>query len=465
MKKLKLLKIPPILSSVYKKKLLFDGAISAAIIIVVYSIAATFDINEKWIEWSEKYEQWEIDELPFGLSVFAFAMVWFAWRRLQDLKKINRALSLAQQSLLSEIAQRKQAEKLEAETRHKIEKNMRIQQLRNARDSVIQEMGEFLMFAHSKTEIINIAVQRTQEVLPFESGAIYEYQGDTLKYLQGWGDFRQDISSNLEDYTCWASRRFQAHIETFLEDTSPLCAHAMPGFQSICVPILTPKGMWGIFYFCRSAQTDEDQQELDIGIQEINRLAKSITDALGLHLHNLFLKEQLTLESMKDPLTGILNRRGLKQMVHERNLLGNPELNFAVLLFDIDHFKSFNDRYGHDMGDRAIISVVEAVNNMMRSEDIFCRHGGEEFVLIFSDICSENVIRRAEGIRRLVEDKTIEIGQEKSKKLTISIGIAIYPEHGNTYEQLFEHADKALYFAKQHGRNQVVDYEQFLQSS
>ncbi|NEO86909.1 MAG: GGDEF domain-containing protein [Spirulina sp. SIO3F2] len=463
MKKLELLKVRTILEPLYKNKLLFDGAIAGSVVVVVCSFAATFDLNEQWIEWAEQYEQWEIDELPLSLSIFAFAMVWFAWRRLQDLKATNRALYQTQQSLLSEIAQRKQAEKLEAEIRQKVEGNMRIQQARNARDAAIQEMGEFLMFAHHKAEIINIAIRRTQAILPFESGAIYEYQGETLRHLQGWGELTQEISvDRSKNYTCWAGRRCQIHIETCPDGVIPLCARAVPGIQVVCVPILTPKGIWGVFHFCRVIHIIEEQQELGIDIKEINHLAKAITDTLGLHLHNLFLKEQLTIESTKDPLTGILNRRGFKQTLNEHGLLQQPKVSFAVLIFDIDYFKIFNDCHGHDKGDQALISVVQVVRDVIRTEDIFCRHGGEEFVIVFPNIYAEVATERAEQIRSLVEHKVIKIGQNQFKNLTISIGIALYPEHGDTYEVLLKHADQALYAAKQHGRNQVVHYGHLL---
>ena len=447
-----------ILRSLRQNRLLVDVAIAGTIVLIIYSLAITFDLNEKWIEWAEQYEQWELDELPLGLSILAFAMVWFAWRRIQDLKKINHALSQTKQSLLSEITQREQAEKQEAEIRQKIEQNINTQQARNAKDAVIQDMGELLMFAQNKAEIINITVQRAKKVVPFESGAIYEYQGNNLRHLQGWGELTQDIPRNTENYSCWAGRRCQPHIETCPVDDPPLCARAILGYQTVCVPILTPKGIWGIFHFRRRTPTLPEEQELNIGIQEIKRLTKAITDALGLHLHNLFLKEQLTTESIKDPLTGILNRRGLKQALRRQGLFQKPEVNCAVLIFDIDHFKAFNDRYGHDMGDYALLSVVNVVNKVIRAQDIFCRYGGEEFVLILPQIDLKIAVQRAEKIRTVIEHKLIKISQKQFESLTVSIGIAIYPDHGTNCEILLKHADEALYFAKKKGRNQVIEY-------
>ncbi|QLR41723.1 GGDEF domain-containing protein [Enterobacter sp. RHBSTW-00994] len=165
-------------------------------------------------------------------------------------------------------------------------------------------------------------------------------------------------------------------------------------------------------------------------------------------------RETLTDLSMMDPLTGLYNRRGLQSRL--KNLPAPDTGEHFVLLLDIDHFKAYNDHYGHMMGDQALIRVSAAIRDAVRSRDIVARFGGEEFMVLLTNISLENARQTAERIRQKVYDLKIPhmFNESVATNVTISIGIAIF--EGEDVEIALEKADKALYEAKHMGRNNIL---------
>lgn len=165
-------------------------------------------------------------------------------------------------------------------------------------------------------------------------------------------------------------------------------------------------------------------------------------------------KETLTDLSMLDPLTGLYNRRGLQHKLKVMQELDTHE--HYVLLIDIDHFKAYNDHYGHMMGDQALIRVSAAIRNAVRSRDIVARFGGEEFMVLLTASDPLKARDAAERIRQNVYDLKIlhMFNENVATQVTISIGIA--PLVGGDVEEAIRHADKALYKAKDLGRNHIL---------
>lgn len=161
-------------------------------------------------------------------------------------------------------------------------------------------------------------------------------------------------------------------------------------------------------------------------------------------------REKLRALSTTDPLTGILNRSGVTQKFHS-NLMKNEELaNTGILLIDADHFKNINDKFGHDVGDQALKHLANTISRHKRVEDIFGRWGGEEFIVIATEISKENLVILSEKLRRLIEDHNIPLQPPLS--ITVSVGATIL-QNGDTFEIAFKRADSALYQAKRNGRN------------
>ncbi|MGF1523778.1 MAG: sensor domain-containing diguanylate cyclase [Leptolyngbyaceae cyanobacterium] len=420
------------------------------------------DINIRWIEWSEQRKQYELDELPLGFTVISLSFIWFLGRCWIALSRSNSKLIQTRRLLLSRIRKRSKTEKTGLYLRKQLERRIISQNRRAEHLQSVKEMGELLIFAQNKSEILNIAVRYAKQIIPVSSGAIYETYDYSLKYLRGWGTLADANSESVIGYRCWATRRGKVYAEVVTPANLPLCAQAVGSQQIMCVPILTPRGVWGVLRFRQDGPQNESAEGFTPTIQlessELKELAEAIADAIGLHVHNLYLREQLTLESVRDPLTGVLNRRGLLKLVQEQGLLEDPKSSLTILFLDLDSFKQFNDKFGHDAGDTALISITRLVSRSIRQRDIFCRYGGEEFLLLLTGTDKSVALSRAEKIRRSVEQHALVLDSRQLDNLTVSIGVASYPEDADSYASLVKRADEALYQAKKLGRNQVVDY-------
>lgn len=168
--------------------------------------------------------------------------------------------------------------------------------------------------------------------------------------------------------------------------------------------------------------------------------------------------------SITDPLTGLYSRYFFfDQLDRELGRSQRFQHPFSVVMVDLDHFKEFNDRYGHLAGDRLLRLVAETLTSAVRKTDVVGRFGGEEFVILLPHADSKGSMALAERLRELVERTGLRRSdREPPLKITISAGVATYPESGTTLEALLEHADQALYEAKRRGRNQVVHYHELI---
>lgn len=178
--------------------------------------------------------------------------------------------------------------------------------------------------------------------------------------------------------------------------------------------------------------------------------------ATKLHRSTLEL-EELSEQVVHDPLTGLFNRRYLEESfgreISRAQRSGAP---IGVLMVDIDHFKRVNDTFGHAAGDAVLAAVARCMRSLTRSEDILCRYGGEEFVLVMTGAIRSVAWARAELIREGVRELKIECDGRQVGQVTISIGIALYPEDGANEAEAMRAADAALYRAKQAGRDRTV---------
>ena len=171
------------------------------------------------------------------------------------------------------------------------------------------------------------------------------------------------------------------------------------------------------------------------------------------------LQNQLREQAIRDPLTDLFNRRYLDETL-ERELSRAEREGYplCIMMMDIDHFKDVNDTYGHEAGDVVLRALADTVTAQSRHGDFACRYGGEEFVLVMPNIILGTAIERAQHLHRDIQQMNIPYGRF-NLSATISMGIALYPEHGTTRDELLRAADQALYDAKRAGRNRVSVYE------
>ena len=187
------------------------------------------------------------------------------------------------------------------------------------------------------------------------------------------------------------------------------------------------------------------------------QLLKSQNEVLEQRLFTIErLKNRIKEQSIRDPLTNLYNRRFLNEfMERELALARRNQKPLAVVMLDLDHFKQLNDQYGHQTGDKVIELVAKHLLRQSRRTDILFRYGGEEFLVILPNTSATQAKHLAENWRVHVEQAQV-FAKHQAISITVSAGIAVYPEHGTTAFNLIQAADEALYQAKAAGRNQVV---------
>lgn len=171
----------------------------------------------------------------------------------------------------------------------------------------------------------------------------------------------------------------------------------------------------------------------------------------------MLLQQQLREQAVRDALTGLYNRRFLSEWLERELQITERKVRVAAfLLLDIDHFKQINDTYGHHTGDAVLIALSRILDGQVRVQDVVCRYGGEEFMVVLQDITAEDALKRAEEIRQQIEALRVQGEDGREVRITVSIGVACYPVHGSNMDQIFCNVDRALYQAKEAGRNRVV---------
>jgi len=196
-----------------------------------------------------------------------------------------------------------------------------------------------------------------------------------------------------------------------------------------------------------SRSTDEVRQATRLIVSEADQI-RTMVETLFDHLVHL--------EAGRDTQTQLLNRRFLSTVLsREIELTRNSGGQFSVLMLDVDHFKSVNDRFGHDSGDRVIEKVSQILAENTRSGDFAFRYGGEEFLLVCVEQSTDEALRRAEAIRQEVASQVVNLPNQGPLNVTVSIGIAGHDGHPD-YQRLVDRADEALYKAKNEGRNRCV---------
>lgn len=208
----------------------------------------------------------------------------------------------------------------------------------------------------------------------------------------------------------------------------------------------------------------ESFPELDEGpfqIQErklINSIAKTLSETIELKYAEIKLRHMAT----HDILTGLYNRKIFEQkIIHELTRSARYDHSLSVFMLDIDHFKEVNDTYGHQVGDTVLQSFAGLAEHAIRKTDDIARYGGEEFIIILPETVLTEAEELAERLRRQVAELVITIEDGRTIGITVSIGVANFPQHARTWQELVNAADQAMYAAKQAGRNQVktaIDY-------
>jgi diguanylate cyclase (GGDEF)-like protein/PAS domain S-box-containing protein len=314
--------------------------------------------------------------------------------------------------------------------------------------TLLAELGELLASCQTMEDAYVIIAELGASLFPGTSGKVMLLDdGGQADLLSAWGDHTAGDEFGRGD--CWALRRGRPHI---VRDSSAglVCAHLRGRWPAayLCIPLVAQDEVLGIFHLA------QDHGSLGDGRQQ---LAITVAEHVALALANLRLRERLRNQSVRDPLTDLFNRRYLEEALRlEERRAARSERGLALMMLDIDHFKSFNDQFGHDAGDLVLREFGRLLRSQIRGGDIACRFGGEEFTLILPEITPADALARAEQIRVAVAGMRLSLRGQPLGGLTCSIGVAVYPNHASTIDECLSAADRALYQAKALGRNRAV---------
>jgi len=325
-------------------------------------------------------------------------------------------------------------------------------QLKQANEEItlLGKMIDLLQACYSLEEAYTAIHKLVQQLFPEGSGVLYrlDASGNLLEVAIAWGD--QPTSKLLfPPHDCWALRCSRKHL--FQDAQMDLsCPHCSPGraHESFCLPLMAQRETLGMLYLSsQPGQLTKAKQQL----------AVTVADHIALAISNLKLRETLKNQSIRDPLTGLFNRRYLEEFL-EIELLRSQrhQRPLAAIMIDADRFKRFNDTFGHDAGDAVLRALAMCLEKNIRGSDIACRYGGEEFTLILPEASLDDTKERASQLCQQIKLLNIEHLGQPLGKVTVSMGVACFPEHGLTAEALLRAADGALYQAKKAGRDRVV---------
>lgn len=318
--------------------------------------------------------------------------------------------------------------------------------------SLSAEMADLLQACNRPEEAHFVLMSSLQKIFPEMSGILYEIppSRDLMEPIASWGP-----NANADPFVldgCWALRRGRSH-RTDDGKGNLVCQHVTDDLVEpvpyMCVPMMAQGEAFGVLHL-RVAPG------MDALLVENQRLAETVAEQVALTLANLKLREALRQQSIRDMLTGLFNRRYLEEtLIREIERAKRGRIPLSVIMMDLDHFKQFNDTYGHRAGDVVLKTLGKFLQTHVRADDIACRYGGEEFTLIMPGASQEIAQQRAEQMRDGIHTLEISYEDQILGALTLSLGVAVFPAHGGNGESILQAADVALYRAKQNGRDRV----------
>ncbi len=362
-------------------------------------------------------------------------------RRLKEiLPRVAPALRIRR----SEEALREMAQRLDERLRERTQEIGR----RGEAVALLNGMTGMLQSAKGVGDILEILRQVCPRLFPATRGGLYAFDASrrTLEAVVSWESLSA-AKFHVDD--CWGLRLSQAHVVRF-PGGGPVCGHleGTPEGKALCFPLFAHGEAHGLLHLSGS---DADE-----------RFALNVASQIALAMANVKLRDSLEAQAMRDPLTGLFNRRHLTlALEREIRRAEREKTTVSVIMADIDFFKKVNDTFGHAAGDEVLRELGTFFTRFLRPYDVACRYGGEEFTLILPGSTLENAVRHAERLRQAARELAPVFEGRPLGSLTLSLGVAAWPEDGETVEDVIAASDAALYRAKAGGRNRVVASDPF----
>lgn len=360
-------------------------------------------------------------------------------------RKAEQILGIAQ-----DVTENRKIQLQTEELNQKLEEQVLALARNNQARIKLAEMNEFIQACFNLEEAQAVIGDLLKPLFPDTDGVIYLMSNSKhiLNAISCWGNAQ--LNQHFEPKDCWGIRRGSPHNS---QPSMPTlyCAHLDRNTDldpTLCLPMIAKGETVGMLHL-RFKNSDTFNQS-------IQDLAATVAQNLAISFANLKLQQELRYQSLRDPLTGLYNRRYLDEALgKEIDQANRTQQLISLIMLDIDHFKRFNDLYGHRAGDLVLSQVGKYLESETRKYDLACRFGGEELMIVMTGASIENSLIRAEKIRAGIKQLGLKYEGQQLGSITVSIGVSCFPDDSTTVEGLIQAADKALYQAKEAGRDCV----------
>lgn len=329
-----------------------------------------------------------------------------------------------------------------------MQKEARVQQLVQ-----LDELSQRLQTCANSTEWADTVARCAQAIYPTGHGALYLHvNNEHFGLALAWGG--SILNQTLKIHDCHALHSNRTYVSHSAKASA--CAHAVGAENYVCIPLTAfgqpsgpaLNGAMGLLFLAHLPAPGKNRTA--------PWAATAIAERASIGLSTLRRQEQLQRRAIRDALTGLFNRGFMEETLDiEQQRALRQDACIGIMMLDVDHFKRYNDSFGHAAGDTLLRGIGKLIQRSIRDGDIPCRYGGEEFVLILPGADLVHTQKRAETLRLAIEHWQPESADGNLGQVTVSIGVATFPTHGNNWQSVLKRADQALYAAKHGGRNRV----------
>ena len=316
--------------------------------------------------------------------------------------------------------------------------------------ALMQRLGSLMSACTTLDSAAGVVHPISRQLLPeCKSGAItlIKSSRNRLDLLTQWGEPWKG-TDRFDPVDCWSLLKGHSHL-SIEDDLEIRCAHSSNEDScQICIPLVAQGETLGVLHLCYANQK---------GMMANHDKAEAMAEQIGLALANMRLREDLKQQAIRDPLTGMFNRRHMMENLEQKLYSSGDKKNpLSLMMIDLDHFKRFNDTFGHDAGDYVLKQVAILLKQNTREEDLVCRYGGEEICIVCPNTSHKEALEMGKRLVMNIAGQGMVFNGQSLGSITISMGLATYFQSDCSAEVLIKEADHALYEAKEKGRNRVV---------
>lgn len=359
---------------------------------------------------------------------------------------------------LRNVTERKELEQKLQASNEKLTEMLEASETKTRAVSLIGEMVQWIDSCNSMEEATAIAGRYLNQLFNNNNGflAFADTGKDVIEVAAAIGDPPGDSIFHSEE--CWGIRLGKLHI-CEPDGKCQVCQHFGESYAGIYieVPLVVQGHPLGLLCIEKKASVKDDGDDNNsLWLSTTSEIAVRTAEPLSLALANTRLRATLREQANRDPLTMLHNRRYMEDaLARELRRAGRKGRSIGFIMIDIDHFKHFNDKYGHEAGDLMLKSVADKIRGDIRMEDIACRYGGEEFLVIMPSAGLQDTYQRARHLHAEIAAIAFDYEGQYVSNITSSMGVSAFPDHGDDLSGLISVADRSMYQAKREGRNRI----------